>query len=352
MQSVSKVEILDVQPSILPHPTKTADVNSTVVNINGGSKKTTFRKFAAESALQPKAQLETSLTEQFNAGSLQNDVLLKRINPHTLIHKAILENSPEVIRFLLAQGVSVDYPDKNGMSPLMVALLNRCNYAVDVLLENGANVNPQVKWNNMTLLEVAFYMQDWESTKKLIAGGANVNGHANGMSLLSKAIHMGLGNPDFTEMAKTMINHGADIKAEDIFYALHAAGHISNKNNDISILELMIQRGINLNMEDSSGYCPLIVGAVEQWNPDVIRLFVNSGADINKAGGFRHVEETALLKAVDSGDLKKVKLLVELGADVNKKVVRDKETISPLKLALKKSHPAITQYLLQHGAKA
>ncbi len=100
MQAVSKVEILDVQPNILTQPIKATDVNSTVGNINGGSQKATFRKFAAEQALQPQVQFEQSLTDRFNSGLLQNDILVKKINPHTMIHKAILENSPVVIRNL------------------------------------------------------------------------------------------------------------------------------------------------------------------------------------------------------------------------------------------------------------
>ncbi|MBS0649798.1 MAG: ankyrin repeat domain-containing protein, partial [Verrucomicrobia bacterium] len=123
---------------------------------------------------------EESLSHQFETGELQQKVKAREIDPHTLIHKAILENNAEVIRFLLAHGVDVDYPDENGMSPLTVAILNGCSNVVKELLEHGADTNPDVKWNDMPLLELALYLEDLSSTKLLLEYGANANFNLHG----------------------------------------------------------------------------------------------------------------------------------------------------------------------------
>lgn len=328
MQAASKVEILDVQPNILPQSIKATDVNPTVVSINGGSKKAAFRKFAAEQGLQPQVQFEESLTDRFNAGSLQNDVLVKKINPHTMIHKAILENSPVVIKFLLAQGVSVDYPDENGMSPLTIAILNRCNYAVEVLLEKKANTNPGVKWNNMSLLEISLFMKDPASASLLIKNGADVNASNQYVSVLTQTIHRASSiyqvqqRNAWVEVSKQMIHKGANIHAnKENDCPLLAAVWLATSQNDKSVLELLLQKGVNVNM---------------------VQTF--KGKD----------NGTALLAAITNGhySLSVVQFLVESGADVNKSINNGWEIRSPLKFALSHEHAEIVQYLLQHGAKA
>ncbi|MBX3718124.1 MAG: ankyrin repeat domain-containing protein [Parachlamydiales bacterium] len=298
---------------------------------------------------------EESISHQFETGELQQRVKAREIDPHTLIHKAILENNPKVIKFLLAHGVDVDYPDENGMTPLTVAILNRYTDVIDVLLRHEANPNPTVKWNNMTLLETAFHMQDWQSVRALIRHGADVNGYfVNGQTLLAYVMNIGLSHSDkeFFEIACEMVNHGAKVAPEDLYYAIYAAIH----GEDSSVLELMLQSEIDLNTPDfKTGYGLPIIKTVYMWNPqnqkhgsNVIRMLVNAGADLNNI----ETNNSVLFAAISSGNLEKVKFVVELGADVNKKVtLNNGKLMSPLAFALEHSHPDIVQYLLQHGAK-
>ncbi len=285
---------------------------------------------------------DTTLTHQYETGVLQWQIARKEIDPNTLIHRAILENaSDEIINFLLSHGVNVDYPDQNGMSPLTIAVLNRSTAAVKLLLTNGANPNPAVKWNNMTLLEAAFYMSDWDSAKKLIDHGTNVNGDGgNGWSLLSQVIQKGCGNSDCVEIAKNMINHGANLSGLDVFSAVNSS--------NLPVLEVLIRKGVDLNKEEHA-VPVLIVEAARRGNEDVIKLLAKSGADLNKVE--RGGQNTALTVAISSGALERVKLLVKLGADVNQNVCRNGMIVSPIKCALEQHSPEIVQYLLQHGAR-
>ncbi len=253
----------------------------------------------------------TTLTQQYETGALQWQIARKEIDPHTLIHKAILENSPEVIRFLLAQGVDVDYPDKNGMTPLTIALLNRSLCAVQVLIANGANPNPGAKWNEMTLLELAIKMDDPISTKLLIEHGADLNVRCQDMSALYKVM-----NSKWKEIAILMINKGADINSNGIDSPLMEAVHLAH-SGDRSFLELLLKKGANIN-----------------------QIQIHDGKEIN----------TPLLQAVFSGNLSLVKFLVESGADVNKAICYyGYEVRSPLKHALANGRVELVQYLLQYA---
>ena len=294
----------------------------------------------------------TTLSHQYETGALQWQVVRKEVDPNTLIHAAILENAPEVILFLISHGVNIDYPNENGMTPLTIAILNRSTDAVEILLKHGANVNPNIKWNGLTLLEIAFHMKDWKSAAALTRHGTNVNGCMEHLQLLTYALVYGSSNPELFTIAKELITHGTTITPEDIYNAIRNALN----QFDISVLELMIQMGVDFNVEDLiTGYSLPIIQAVNLWsptnpgqNPDVIKLLIKAGADINKVSA----NNSALLNAIRSGRLDKVKFVVELGADVNKKAVYQNKIVLPLTLALNLSRPEIVQYLLQHGARS
>jgi len=297
----------------------------------------------ADSDVPPQDVVEPKLVEQSQTGP--QEVTRKEIDPHTLIHKAILENSPETIRFLLGQGVDVDYADKNGMSPLTVAILSRCNYATENLLDRGANVTAQ--WNGMSLLQLAFFMNDLDAMNQLIRHGVGLNGDGgNGWSVLSQVIQKGRTRPELIEVAKNMIHQGAKVGSAEIYSAI-----ISGEKADIPLVELMIQKGVDVNADEFG--VVLVVESVRMWNANVIQLLVNSGANLNKVAK-RGAETTALTVAITSGLLERVKFLVELGADVNQKIHSpgSKVEVSPVQYALEKRQPEIVQYLLQHGAKS
>lgn len=311
---------------------------------------TALSTFAFSLSACPKPS-DTTLSYQYETGALQWQIARKEIDPNTLIHQAILENAPEVINFLLSHGVKVDYPNENGMSPLTIAILNGSTDAARLLLANGANSNPPVKWNNMTLLELAFYMKDCKSAKELINHGADVNSN-DSLLLLTRAIANETSSPDSIELACELIKRSAYILPEAIFYAIHSA----MKKRDRSVLEVMIEKGVDFNVKDDpkTGYIFPVILVLRNWNPrdpnqdaEVFKLLVKAGANLNSTVH----GHTALTDGICSNDLDKIQFLVELGADVNKTIFFEGKVVSPLVLALQRAQPEIVQYLLQHGAR-
>ena len=57
----------------------------------------------------------------------------------------------------LKQGYSIDYQDRWGNTPLMIAVLNRQHEAVEYLCANGADVNMQNNDGATALIMAAFY---------------------------------------------------------------------------------------------------------------------------------------------------------------------------------------------------
>lgn len=318
-----------------------------------------------------------NLTAQFSSGILQQQVTAKIINPHTLIHKAILENSPEVIRFLLAQGVSVDYLDEHGMSPLTMALLNRCNYAVDVLLENGANPNSSSKWNNMSPLELTIHMRDYRNTEQLVNYGANVDdirrhlAELIGMNYPLAEVIIYKATKDECFFKSTSNDSRFFIMNEfyavlRLIYQSYQGGNQrlegeKRKNTGFKLLKLMIDNGFDLNPERRDHYIP-IISAIEQVNHtelrrEVVTFLINSGVDVNKTQYYRDTlgtirsEISPLIMAICTRDLELVKIMVESGADINQKTGDNINNTTPLRKAVHMGSSEIIQYLLQKGAR-
>ena len=267
---------------------------------------------------------DTTLSYQYEIGALQWQVVRKEIDPNTLIHKAILENAPEVITFLLAHGVNVDYPDENGMTPLTMAILNKSTDTVGLLLSHGANPHPTTRWNNMSLLELAFNMKDPIAAKLLVKHGADVNviiknKYGDHTALLqAMEFRRRQNDQQWTDVALLMIDKGADIHYSNNYESpLMKALCVAHTTRDMTMLELLLKKGADIN-------------------------------EVQKSGGKE--QSTPLILAVHLENLSLVKFLVESGASINKSINRQGvEHATPLNQAIGKIE--IVQYLLQHGAR-
>ncbi len=116
------------------------------------------------------------------------------------------------------------------------------------------------------------------------------------------------------------------------------------KNNQKSIVELLLSFDININKKFAHGITALSFAVLGDANIDIIKVLLNNGADINTQvfNGF-----TPLISASDGNNIEIVKLLLEYGADINKQT-GSKGTA--LILAAVKNNVEIVKILLEHGA--
>lgn len=81
------------------------------------------------------------------------------------------------------------------------------------------------------------------------------------------------------------------------------------------VKELLKQPGIQINAQDSKGYTALM-HAVEKGNVEIVKTLLGAGAEMNGYYTFGYNED-ALWKAVKNGYPEIVELLLNVGADVN-----------------------------------
>jgi ankyrin repeat protein len=229
---------------------------------------------------------------------------------------------------------------------------------------------------------------DLDSAKLLLAAGANVNdADAWGVSTVTLAAHS-----DFRELAEFLLDKGADPNAAPAgFNALHEA----IMHRDEQLVSALLDHGIDANAllltwtpdrrsAKDFTFGPELVGATPFWlaarftQPGVMRLllkhsadpkFVHHGESVVQDRGVgylpRKESSTTLMAAVGMGGgvawaqperserealiLDEVKMLVELGVDVNFKGEDGKTALDGAKTL---KFDSVIQYLTEHGAKA
>jgi uncharacterized protein len=337
------------------------------------------------------------------AGANPNAALLSGETPLMAASRA---GKPLVVEQLLKKGASPNARATRGQTALMWAVGQQHSDVVKVLLAGGADVHARTDvWEQMmavpphglpeynrmipqggdTALMFAARVGDLESTRILIAGGANASDQdAWGVSATTLAAFAGHG-----EIARLLLEKGADPNAEKSgFTALHCA----IMRRDEPTVAALLARGADPNVtvkvwtptrrsSDDYHFMPALVGAPPFWlaarftQPGIMRLLAKHGADTKvihesnyvQGEGYQRRQErtTAVMAALGMGGgtawlpvdrterdalvLDTVKLAIELGADLN---VASADGRTALDSARAQKYEAIVAYLESKGATA
>ncbi len=321
------------------------------------------------------------------------------------LHRVRFRNEdPNVdqIRRLISEGADVKaVGGPVGYTPIMYDEYYKDPEILKLLIDNGADANDAL------IYAVASTLGDdnkreyprTQDVERLIAYGANVNskkyrvGRRRGRTPLMQTAW--LGTP---EVAKLLIDKGADVKAKDnegmtpLMYAgyfprnvdesqfrsilvhgntkemrfgiiktLMAAGAMDVNARDMEghyqtplmdaafsnvpeIVTALIQAGADVNAKDRYGRTALGIAVERSTTPEIVRVLIQAGADVNAKDG---IGWPPLMYAAGlSLSPEIVKLLIDNGAEVNAK---NSSGRTPLMLA---KTPGIVKLLKAAGARA
>lgn len=239
----------------------------------------------------------------------------------TALIEAAARNHTDIVRILLAAGATVHHHSRGA---LFYAYLNKNEDMVMLLLAAGASLN---------LAEAAECGQA-EQVSHLLENGADVN---------EGAPIIGAAEEEHSDIVRMLIAAGADVNAQNIVgnTALHYAALWGNTD----IAEQLLAAGADTNIANDYEETPFSL-AVRGGMADCLRLLLTHRQ-------CDHVNSltqgtTMLHMAVDGGYTEIVHLLIDAGADVNRRNAYHKET--PLTLARRIKLREITEILLAAGA--
>lgn len=203
-----------------------------------------------------------------------------------ILYEAAKDGKLEIVETLIENGANVDNTE---YSPLIAACENGRVDVVKLLIDKKANVNIQDK--RETPLQSAASKGHFEIVKLLVSKGATVNQkNKHGDSALARAIFgSGYGDfPEYTQERKNtilfLLKNKADISEIDIFK--HSYWGVP----DMNVVKFLLENGFPLQNKNKPKRPPQ-----SEYNPGLLyKVFQN-----------------------DKIDVKIIKQIIELGADVN-----------------------------------
>ncbi|MCU0547580.1 MAG: ankyrin repeat domain-containing protein [Oscillatoriaceae cyanobacterium Prado104] len=260
---------------------------------------------------------------------------------NTPLHLAVQNNRPEIVSFLITNGAKVNVKNESGNTPLHLAVQNNRPEIVSFLIANGAKVN--VKNNEGWIpLDIAFF-KNRQNINQLpplppLEHGAKINIQHNHRKIpLDIAVDLKL-----QDTVALLISKHPDVNSEDEYgrTLLHIA--VDFKLKDVA--KQLIAKGAFVHAKNNLLQTPLHLAAA-RGSQDIAELLIANGARVNarNANG-----QTPLYGAIAIGHNDIAELLIKNGADVNN---RDMCNTTPLHKAAHYGTVEILFLLIDKGAK-
>jgi len=284
----------------------------------------------------------------------------------TALMWASARRHPEMMQLLIAKGADVnarsidrDYQrhvtaegrpkslDSGGLTPLLYAARENCLACVDILVKNKADLDLPDP-DGVSPLLVAIMNANWDLAKQLIAAGADVNQwDIYGESPLLTAVDLrnrvdgGRASIDpqnttkGVEIVKLLLDRGANPNMQLFFRPANVRGGVYTRgatpliraayDADLDLVKLLLEGGADATIATADRQTPIhavLAGrAPEPQAIELIKVLQKAGADVNVVALINHPEEirggTALHYAVRKRQKETIKLLASLGIDMN-----------------------------------
>ena len=124
--------------------------------------------------------------------------------------------------------------------------------------------------------------------------------------------------------------------------------HFASGAGCVEVVAVLLRLGTDPNLQDRGGHTPLYCVANEcasDSGPEVVRLLVRAGADVNACGGVTRA--TPLHMAARRGHVEIARALLDCGAVLDS---RDRKGDTPLQRAINCRREAVAQLLVERGA--
>ncbi|KAJ6037202.1 ankyrin repeat-containing protein [Penicillium herquei] len=174
-----------------------------------------------------------------------------------LILSAAKKGDRTVVERLLHNNVSdSNIMDYFGRTPLSHAAQKGHEAVTEILLQNGANPNPNIiSVNNHEPLSYAAAGGHVAVAQLLLVNGANPNGYSDQRRYGWTPLYAAMKASNL-EMVKLLLNNGANM--ELLGETGRAPLHIASRDGQIGIVRLLLEHGANVYARDQDGETPLM----------------------------------------------------------------------------------------------
>uniref|UniRef100_UPI00398F803B 2-5A-dependent ribonuclease-like n=1 Tax=Pristiophorus japonicus TaxID=55135 RepID=UPI00398F803B len=278
------------------------------------------------------------------------DPHLSKGNGATPFIIAAIANNVNLLQTFLSLGADVNETDVFGFTAFMEAAQHGNEDALRFLFQKNADVNKhrevcdtkknQGKGGKTALMDAV--LKGHEDIVKILLG--EMHADVKAVDNLGRTALIHALQKYSQAIVETLLNHEADVNSIDKNQSTPLSTALTQSPLNIHVVEMLMKRGVNLNVPNNAGKTPLIL-AVETKNKEVVKLLLEGASvEINaqdKSG------RTALLAAAENEDASLTEMLCEKGADVS---CEDNRGNTPLLVARRYYDNKMKKVLIDHGA--
>ena len=211
------------------------------------------------------------------------DVNIAVADGYSPLHIAVSNGFFDITKLLIKKGSNVNLQNKEGRTPLFLGVKNKHEQLIKLLIENEADVNIGYKKNYTETILVRGKDKGraaWHYVlvKKHLLGLflKRVKGGRVNVADFGDILRSGWGK-DPPEGIIDQILEECDFKEIPGVTVLHIA---SKENNEPEIIDLLVKSGANVNAQDAEGFTPLHMAAIHG-NLKIVKKLVDLDADVN-----------------------------------------------------------------------
>jgi ankyrin repeat protein len=178
-----------------------------------------------------------------------------------------LKTSTKNAQLLLSRGAKVNARNQNGHTPLHNVFGQKTAAVIKLLINQGAEVNARDQ-EQMTPLHFAANSGKADITELLIRSRADINARSNQNWT---PLHYGASH---LEVVQKLIQAGANLTIQN------SQGAVIHSNSlEPTVLKLLLDRGVNVNLRNRQGQTPLHVHRLQ---PALVKLLLARKAQVNQ----------------------------------------------------------------------
>lgn len=227
------------------------------------------------------------------------------------LHLVARLGTPETVRAMVQNGADIEAQNENGHTPLIMACNNQNFNVYTTLLDLGANINHKDKHGN-TVMFHAVEVHNQQIFEDLITRGMDWKAKNN---MHQRPLHAAASSGNIEALTK-LAKLGGDVTEAD--YAGDMPMHYAVNRQSLPVVKELLRLGAPLEPLNGMGWTPLVLAGFVA--PDLIKFFVQQGADINRQD--RDGNTPLHLAIIHAGNKEGVKELLKAGADTT---IRNKE---------------------------
>ncbi|WP_144149937.1 ankyrin repeat domain-containing protein [Brachyspira hyodysenteriae] len=270
------------------------------------------------------------------------EIDFKNKDGYTPLMIASYKGNTDIVKLLLEYNASVDITNKDNYTALIYACIYGRADVVTILLEHKANMYIETKLenNHLTALMIACSQNYAEIVRILLENGYDPNyKNQKGETALIYSAFIKNDKPS-TEIIKILLEYGADINAKDnkgstaLIYASYA--------RKIDFVRALLEHNADTEISNNERNTALLY-ACEGRNIDMLKTLLEYNASPNVQN---KLDKTPLIIACDYDSYDMVKILLEHNADVN---LSDNRKETPLMYAVYESNVKMVELLLKYN---